>query len=300
MLLKKSTIVLCTSCNASSTFGLPASITSSSTSPSAPPRQRSKRAPGLSSPGRFYATIPHGDSFDGHYDHDELHHHWPSKKEPTPYEIFGQKRGAPYSKARFYQLVKIYHPDRYHHLHHHGLPHATKLHRYHLIVAANDILCHPEKRRAYDLYGAGWGGQPDMLNNSREADRSWRERPGSPAQNATWEDWEKWYRQRDGEKQEPLYMSNGGFVAVVVFFILVGSWGQATRAGTNSLSLLEMRQQKHAAVSKEMHRRQAESAQLSREGRIESFLRQREGWGYGDATAGHMPDEHGQSPPLRR
>src|SRR5690348_6812083 len=30
---------------------------------------------------------------------------------PSPYEIFNQKKGSPYSKHRFYELVKIYHPD---------------------------------------------------------------------------------------------------------------------------------------------------------------------------------------------
>src|SRR5215471_15131681 len=37
---------------------------------------------------------------------------WPITPTFTPYELFKQERTAPYSKARFYHLVKIYHPDR--------------------------------------------------------------------------------------------------------------------------------------------------------------------------------------------
>ena len=224
------------------------------------------------------------------------HTNWPTAQNPTPYDIFNQKKSAPYSKTKFYELVKLYHPDRHHHTAHHGIARAMKLERYRLIIAANDILCDPVKRRAYDLYGAGWGDKSDMQNDYRAAERSWRQQPGSAANNATWEDWEQWYQQRDGKKQEPLYMSNGGFVIVIVMFVLIGGWGQATRAGAHSLYIVEMEDKKQNHITAEMKKRQNESAMLTREGRVESFLRQREGWGYETASVGHTPRES-QEPP---
>jgi curved DNA-binding protein CbpA len=174
--------------------------------------------------------------------------------------------------------VKIYHPDRYHHTQNDGISHPTKLERYRLVVAANDILSDPAKRRLYDLYGTGWAGESDMRRTWHDIDKSWRQQPGNASMNATWEDWEKWYQERDGKKQEPVYMSNGVFIAVVALFVMVGGWGQATRAGTHSVHLVEMQEEKHEAISKALHRKQAENSGKSREERIQKFLKQREGW----------------------
>lgn len=309
MLLKKSALALCSCSNIQSAWTLPASISSpcnthspllsrrscSSNSVQLKSNRRSLEWPNL----RRYATASHPDhrhprpryKRDGSQRESHDHTNWPTAQDPTPYEIFDQQKSAPYSKAKFYELVKLYHPDRHHHTAHQGLAHATKLERYRLVIAANHILCDPAKRRAYDLYGAGWGGKDDMHNDYRAAERSWRQQPGSAANNATWEDWEQWYQQRDGKKQEPLYMSNGGFVVVIVMFVLIGGWGQATRAGSHSLYIVEMEDKKQNHISAEMKKRQNESSMLTREGRVESFLRQREGWGYESAGVGHTPRE---------
>lgn len=117
-----------------------------------------------------------------------------------------------------------------------------------------------------------------MGRSYRDIDKSWRQQPGNASMNATWEDWEKWYQQRDGQKQEPVYMPNGVFIAVVVLFVMIGGWGQATRAGTHSVHLVEMQEEKHEAISKALHLKQAENSGKSREERIQKFLKQREGW----------------------
>jgi curved DNA-binding protein CbpA len=147
-------------------------------------------------------------------------------------------------------------------------------------VAANDILSDPTKRRAYDLYGAGWNNNRTLRNLYREADRSWRNEPGNPSQNATWEDWERWYRERNGEKQPqtPALMSNKLFVIVLCSFVVLGSFTQARRANTNALNIIEMRDQKHAAISGDMRRQLDAKAPLNRHERVESFLRQRDNW----------------------
>ncbi|KUI65893.1 J domain-containing protein 1 [Cytospora mali] len=225
--------------------------------------------------------------------HDSHSPSWPTSNTPTPYEIFDQAKSAPYSKKTFYELVKLYHPDRHHHTSHlHGtISHTAKLERYRLVVAANDILSDPAKRRAYDLYGSGWGGKDDMHNNYREADKAWRSRPGSAAYNGTWEDWERWYEQQraDGKKQDPLYMSNGMFVASIVMFVLIGGWGQASRAGSHGMHLIEMQEKKDSHIGEDMWKRKKEKAYLTREGRVENFLRQREGWAQSPVNDSHMP-----------
>ncbi|KAK3317755.1 hypothetical protein B0T19DRAFT_297206 [Cercophora scortea] len=205
---------------------------------------------------------------------------WPASVHPTPYEIFDLGRDAPYSKLRFYELVKVYHPDRRRHTAHDGISHATKLERYRLVIAANNILSDPKKRRLYNLTGTGWGAQPDLHGAYRAADRKWREEPGNPSMNATWEDWERWHDRRNGKKQEPVYVSNGTFVGIIALFVLVGTWEQMTRAGTHSAHLMDMRDRTDIAVSKELQQRQSQLVGLDRQDRVQTFLRQREAWGY--------------------
>lgn len=204
---------------------------------------------------------------------------WPVTPNPTPYEIFDQAKTAPYNKVRFFQLAKMYHPDL-HHASADGIPHLTKLERYRLVVAANEILSNPEKRGMYDRYGMGWEAPADLRSRCRSADKAWRQEPGNASTNATWEDWERWRQERDGVRQEPVFVSNGTFVVVIALLALMGGWGHLSRAETHSKHLLEMRDQKHAATSSEARRRQNQTAGLSRQGRVEHFLQQRHGWGY--------------------
>lgn len=219
---------------------------------------------------------------------------WPTSLHPTPYEVLAQPKDARYNKALFYQLVKIYHPDRNHTATDSSIPHSVRLERYRLVVAANEILSDNARRRAYDLYGAGWHGNRTLQSLHREADRSWRNEPGNPSRNATWEDWERWRRERNGEKppQTPVFMSNALFVIVLCSFVVVGSFGQARRASAHTLDIVEMRDQKHAAISHDMRRRQAEKAPLNRHERVESFLQQRNSWNLVSSV-----DRRSESPP---
>lgn len=311
MLLKKPAIALCSSGSLSSSLCLPtaASITSStgpsSTSTSTtihstprfqPPRRKKLPIPSQWRSSRSYATVRDEPR---RSDDDPVSPTWPKSKNPTPYEIFDQARSTPYSKKTFYQLVKLYHPDRHAHTSNlnGAITQKVKLERYRLVVAANDILSDPTKRRAYDLYGAGWGGTSDMSNTAyREADRAWRAQTGTAAHNATWEDWERWHwennSRRDGAagKSEPRYMSNGLFVMTICVFVLLGGWGQATRAGSHGMYLVEMQEKKDNHISEEMWRRRKEKAMLTREDRVENFLRSREGW---DTVVNdsHMPKD---------
>ncbi|EPE36012.1 Chaperone J-domain-containing protein [Glarea lozoyensis ATCC 20868] len=231
---------------------------------------------------RGYAMVS-----DGYSSHNHGTHRWPEVASanaiPTPYQIFGQKKGSPYSKQRFYELVKLYHPDRHDPNTSSGsLSYATKLERYRLIVAANDILSDPVKRGAYDCYGAGWNGMPDVARSSDEGwgngARGWGSNPNGPSQNATWEDWEKWHA-RDAEgPQAPRFTSNGAFVGLIVIFAALGGIGQATRVGNFSATFIEQRDALHNNISKDLMRRRRETVNFygSREERIDNFLKQRD------------------------
>ena len=187
--------------------------------------------------------------------------------------------------------MKLYHPDRHNC---DGMPDeipiGTKLERYRLVVAANDILSDPVKRSAYDYYGAGWNGQPEVKgardpsntvhNWDRYSEDGWGGR-GSPFQNATWEDWEKWYDREEKKKQKPTYLSNGAFVGFIVICVALGGIGQATRVGNYSMNFIEQRNALHDEISKDLVRRRKESNEYgNRDERVHSFLKQLDTFGY--------------------
>ena len=106
--------------------------------------------------------------------------------------------------------------------------------------------------------------------------------------NATWEDWERWYAERDGrpkQKQQPIFMSNELFVVVLCAFVVAASIGQAKRATTTTMNIIEMRDQRHEAISNDMTMRRVEQGGLTRHERVENFLRHREGWNVSDVPA---------------
>jgi DnaJ-class molecular chaperone len=123
----------------------------------------------------------------------------PPRTAPTPYQILNLAQEGTYTKTHFYKLAKIYHPDRTQHEHLcpsnvRKVPHAVRLERYRLIIAAHAILSDPVKRQAYDTVGAGWTGSSGTCTTDRKwyygAHQKWAAGEG-PMYNATWEDWER-------------------------------------------------------------------------------------------------------------
>ncbi|KAL8739238.1 MAG: hypothetical protein Q9181_000129 [Wetmoreana brouardii] len=192
---------------------------------------------------------------------------------PTPYQIFRLEKTAPYSKRRFYELVKLYHPDR--HGHCCNIPHidclspAAKMKRYRLVVAANDILSDPARRRAYDHSQAGWSDHPDIRGPAHGSDSRMKTRwsgfhdNGSAAKNATWEDWEKWYRRDEKAAQTPVYFSNGGFVFLVAFVAAASAIGQASRVGEHKDRFAERAELVHKECNSNLQQRKNETRELS-------------------------------------
>lgn len=258
---------------------------------SSPKSQRSNHFHPRRSFIRFFATIR---SDNAHKDSlqdppwPELHS---PNAVPTPYQIFRLKKDSPYSKRTFYELVKIYHPDRHGHEHQSSypsvLPGSTKMERYRLIVTAHEILSDPVKRSAYDKSGAGWDGRPEpgapKYNWGQSNDTRWSgfDTNDSPFRNATWEDWEKWY-QRGKTKQEPVYFSNGGFLMLVLTAVFLGGFGQSIRVGDYSDLFNRQVEKVHDDASKAIRQRRTESQGFgNRDERLQNFLKTRDPHGYG-------------------
>ncbi|KAI4150779.1 MAG: hypothetical protein L6R39_002177 [Caloplaca ligustica] len=217
---------------------------------------------------------------------------------PTPYQIFQLKETASYSKHRFYELVKLYHPDR--HGHCCNIPHIdrlsanAKMKRYRLVVAANDILSDPARRKAYDHFGAGWTNHPDIGGSTSAPDPTMRQRwhgfhdYDSPARNATWEDWEKWYKRNSKEAQVPVYTSNGGFFVLVAFVAALGALGQASRVDIHQQYFADRLERVHSDCSRSIQQRKDKTRELSNaELAILQFMGSREQDGI--QAAGRLP-----------
>ena len=243
---------------------------------------------------RFYATVPSGGSPsipDDYLSWPEVPS--PGTAVPTPYQILCIKRGDPYSKNRFLELAKLYHPDRSRHEHRNAsigsLSGAVKMERYRMVVAAHEILSDSKKRSAYDKTGAGWNGCPDhepptyRWGHDQRARWSGFDTNDSPFQNATWEDWERWY-QRDKAKQEPVYFSNGGFLMLVVTAVFLGGFSQSIRVGDYSNLFQRQVEMVHNDASKALQQRKTDSTGFgNRDERLHNFLRSRDPQGYGVA-----------------
>ncbi|KAG9950566.1 hypothetical protein KCU85_g3505, partial [Aureobasidium melanogenum] len=205
---------------------------------------------------------------------------------PTPYQILSTTESEPYSKRRFYELVKLYHPDsgacEKHH-HHHSMPQPLRLERYRLVVAAHTILSDPDKRKMYDRFGAGWSGVPSTVGGKPGSDTpagpfsGWRHHSDPNIWgNATWEDWERFYARRDGMAQQPRYLSNGNFVLCVILLAMIGASLNLSRAESEGDRVVAARDLVHDRASKDLRRVRQLSENRPKEERIQFFIRQRE------------------------
>lgn len=100
--------------------------------------------------------------------------------------------------------------------------------------------------------------------------------------NATWEDWEKWYEKDAGGKQKPVYISNGGFFSFVIMVVVFGGVAQATRVGGHSSTVLQRIEKVHDDCNKNVQNRKNASHSFgNNDDRVERFLRIRDPYGYG-------------------
>ncbi|KAK6357266.1 hypothetical protein TWF718_001585 [Orbilia javanica] len=241
---------------------------------------------------RFYAT--------------NAHHSWPTKpiSQLTPYEIFNQPHSSVYQKVHFYQLVKLYHPDCIPPSDHPCslLPKNTRTERFRLIVAANTLLSDPEKKKAYDEFGVGWNSVPRHTDIRRRTAANYASGPwkNSPAGNATWEDWERWYKAEGTGGNGNYYSSPGGgtstgddasatepitthknFVTVIMLLSFTGILIQLARVDQFNTSYEEKRDRKNRDIQRDLWRIRGDS--MGKDGRVQAFLKMRDPEGYGGA-----------------
>ncbi|TQS32508.1 hypothetical protein Golomagni_07172, partial [Golovinomyces magnicellulatus] len=218
---------------------------------------------------------------------------WPTKPHPTPYEIFDISKSSPYTKRRFYQLVKLYHPDTHDPS---TLAHAVLLERYRLVVAANNLLSDPVRRRLYDTQGIGWTDRgPGAAPTARERENAWRHQPGNAAHNATWEDWQRWHEAQDPNraKTEPMYASNGTFAFLVVAVCFIGALAHINRAETIGTQYVEYSAQRNADIGNQVRRTTLASNGRSKNERVDAFMRERENTTYQFVPAKYdAPEKH--------
>ncbi|PFH57639.1 hypothetical protein XA68_14764 [Ophiocordyceps unilateralis] len=218
---------------------------------------------------------------------------WPRSPHPSPYDVLGMPRDSPYSKARFYQLVKLYHPDSHACSSSSALPPAVRLERYRLVVAAHDILSDPAKRRLYDLHGLGWlhhGCHSELAPHRQQSepvrrtqpDPLWRHRPGSAANNATWEDWVAWHearRRRTGDASPDWMRASTEvkvrFSSLLVYLVLIASVFSFLVTESSSKREAQRAQQRTAAIGQEVRRSTEAKAGRSMDERVDHFLRYR-------------------------
>ena len=279
MLLKKQALtgayggVQCCLCSTYSTSTSPAVLPIPRARPAESNNKKRKIASGQ---WRGYATVRGSKSYDFRDNMNWPCNHKPKPlSHPSPYDIFELEKGAVYSKHKFYELVKIYHPDRHNSASLdqpiHKLTHVERTERYRLVVQANEILSDPVKRKAFDATGAGWGAKATIVHG---ASRPWRaDSADSPYANATWEDWERWYAKTgnhpDGpQAYEGTYFNHNAFASFVILVAIITGVLQATRAGTSAGSVEERARAFTAQTHQFMNDRRVENADyLNSEGR---------------------------------
>jgi len=215
----------------------------------------------------------------------------------------------------------LYHPDRFcTEGHKHAISSKVRNDRFRLVVAANEILADPVKRRAYDRYGIGWapgeasrygvgaegvsvyrhaasGSQHKWWTKEAWSAREGHEEPPDPHSNATWEDWERYHAWRERgtahaqytQPQQPVFMSNATFISILFCVVSVGSLLSINNAQKNGQLYIADREKMHAVIGRDMERRRREARELGhKDERVRNFLRQRDPWGQrtGEELAG--------------
>lgn len=213
----------------------------------------------------------------------------------------------------------LYHPDRFcsGEGHIHQLSDKVRNERFRLVVAANEILSDPVKKRAYDQHGAGWNGRAGVGRGAQVyrhsaarggsrgapqhpwwAKEAWSQREGGdppdPYRNATWEDWERYHAWRDGtacpQQQKPIYMSNVAFMSMLFCLVTIGSILSISHTQESGKMHVADRAKLHEQISRDMSRRRREAIELGDKGeRLRNFLRNRDP--HGQLNGGELVQE---------
>lgn len=233
---------------------------------------------------------------------DARHLPWPSHQFPTPYEIFHIDQAATQSeiKLRYYELVKIYHPDK--------LKNPTPLEneRFHKIVAANDLLCDRTKRSAFDTYGIGWqwttgqGRHPKVYAGQTQGSRFDRYNRGRRVDHDETAPWDNFYTGNKNPSGETRYTSNTNFIGFLVFLSTIGAVVQAARLSKASSEINERADKQQFITARDLAESRRLARDLGKDERRRLFLAHRSGdaagYGYDDSTKENLASPDSNEP----
>lgn len=189
---------------------------------------------------------------------------WPSSPVPTPHQILQIEPGTPYTKTRFNQLVKIYHPDMSDtDSSVSQLPEAVRLERYRLIIAAHNLLSDASNRRLYESHHQGWFHPKSFSGRNEYA--------AAPAYSETHDTSPSPMRQR------PMYMSNATFAIVLVALGMLGAVLQYRRLAFSRRDTKRIELVLQEAIREEIEAWAAVLQGQSKDDRILAFLARRHG-----------------------
>jgi hypothetical protein len=189
----------------------------------------------------------------------------------SPYEVLGLDCHAPYTRQRFTELAKRYHPDCASHNSTVIEDATTRLARFHIIMEAHHVLSDPRKREAYDLYGLGWKHQSTLqahdFQGSGQYAKTQANSPGT--------DWWK-EQERYSKNKEEIFLRNVIGAVALLIFIALTSWLQLRRMANVLRAAACGYMQTHENLVNELALLRVEGANLTKDDRIKKFLLQKE------------------------
>ncbi|PKY46928.1 DnaJ-domain-containing protein [Rhizophagus irregularis] len=137
---------------------------------------------------------------------------WATIPSPTPFDIFALPKTASDEeiKSRYYELVKIYHPDK-------NCDKSPE--RFRKIVKAYEILNNKHKKEMYLRFGVGWDS-PTVITAATSSNVSNRSRFSNHAYYREWKEYDDTYKGEFSKTER--FMSNPYFAAFVITATLFG------------------------------------------------------------------------------
>jgi len=169
---------------------------------------------------------------------------WTTIPSPTPFDIFSLPKTASEEeiRSRYYDLVKIYHPDKC------GDNSPIALERFRKVVKAHEILNNRHKKEMYLRFGVGWDS-PVATNTTASSSMSYGSRftKGSKY-SSNYSYYQGWEADNDIYKGEfsttERFMSNPYFAAFVITAAIFGAAIQYMRI-ENSIGWIRAAEERH-------------------------------------------------------
>ncbi len=188
---------------------------------------------------------------------------WPHKAHVNPYDILNVSGGKgsavsqPDIKSKYYQLVKMYHPD----------VNQGQQDRFRKIVLAYDILSDPARKYAYDTYGAGWDSAPGLSQQGYQRWDPGRHRGNEKPRHV----WNEFYAGNASATSTSAPTTNVNLIAIISFLAFLGVLMQAVRIAKVTDRFQKGSEDRHVRSSRDLvvARR---NALIGRDDRLDYFM----------------------------